>query len=162
MALKKVIYLSVEQYNELMTNGSVIIDGVTKTLDSDNIYLCPAKATYTAEEVDALIAAAGGKSYAHHIKINWGNDTQCIFCTIISSQATAFTLDDLKNYIPTDGNTISATGKMNGDDGAIIVLGLYANTAALCAYGVIASSFSAYAYVISETNLTITDLVKEI
>ena len=53
--LKNVIYLSNEDYETLVSTGTVTIDGTTLTYDADNVYITPEKVATTTE--DGLMSA---------------------------------------------------------------------------------------------------------
>lgn len=55
MALKKVVYLSSEDYNTLITDGSVTIDGTTITYSTDDIYLTPDNTAEKFAELQATV-----------------------------------------------------------------------------------------------------------
>ena len=48
--LRKVVYLSVKQFEELQTNGSITVNGVTVTLDDESMYITP-----TSDDVDVEV-----------------------------------------------------------------------------------------------------------
>ena len=81
MALKKVVYLSSEDYNTLITDGSAIVNGTTITYSTDDIYLTPdntaekfAELQATVEELQTQVDAK--KLYRHQLRItNGGNVT---------------------------------------------------------------------------------------
>ena len=54
--LKNVIYLSNEDYETLVSTGTVTIDGTTLTYDENNVYITPEKLASTTE--DGLMSAA--------------------------------------------------------------------------------------------------------
>lgn len=98
--LKNVIYLSNEDYETLVSTGTVIIEGETLIYDENNVYVTPDKLASSTE--DGLMSAAdktkldsiqsGTKLYKHSIKIN--TDNTLIIHSTREKPYTALTDDD--------------------------------------------------------------------
>ena len=74
MALKKVVYLSDEDYNTLITDGSVTVNGTTITYSTDDIYLTPDNTAQKFAKLQTIIenlqtALAEKKLYKHQLRI---------------------------------------------------------------------------------------------
>lgn len=61
MALKYIIYLSVEQFKEIKTNGSVVVNGQTIVDSPDNDYRVPDKTQEQIADLQAEQAVQGAK-----------------------------------------------------------------------------------------------------
>jgi hypothetical protein len=57
---KQIVYLSQSQYAELITNGSITVDGVTVTYDENDIYVTPQTEPVTDVRVNGTSIAVNG------------------------------------------------------------------------------------------------------
>lgn len=57
---KQIVYLSQAQYTELITNGTITVDGVTVTYDENDIYVTPQAEPVTDVRVNGTSIAANG------------------------------------------------------------------------------------------------------
>lgn len=57
---KQIVYLSQAQYQELITNGTITVDGVTVTYDENDIYVTPQAEPVTDVRIDGASVAANG------------------------------------------------------------------------------------------------------
>lgn len=57
---KQIVYLSQAQYNELIANGSITVDGVTVTYDENDIYVTPQAEPVTDVRVDGISVSSNG------------------------------------------------------------------------------------------------------
>ena len=83
--LRKVVYLSVEQFEELQTNGSITVNGVTVTLDDESMYITPTSDDvdvevdlsnyYTKEEVNTALENINLSNYYTKSEVNAAHET---------------------------------------------------------------------------------------
>lgn len=95
--LKNIVYLSEEQYQELMKNGSVTANGVTVQYSANDEYVTP---DTTLEQANAYTdtEVAKVKMYRHRLvliaSIDDGRDANTLYCTIYSTQSTEYVIDE--------------------------------------------------------------------
>ena len=58
---KRIVYLSDAQYQQLILNGSITVDGVTITYSDSDVYVTPMSAGVTMDGGDAAWVAGGGE-----------------------------------------------------------------------------------------------------
>lgn len=61
MALRNIVYLSVEQYTELKANGSITVDGQTIVYGEDDVYVTPDETAEQIGDLQAELATQGAK-----------------------------------------------------------------------------------------------------
>lgn len=99
--LKNVIYLTNEDYETLVTTGTVIIDGETLTYDENNLYITPN--TLASPTEDGLMSAEDKAKldslpnnfsgiYRHTLTLFANNDQPI---TVFSTKSTPYTLEEL-------------------------------------------------------------------
>lgn len=83
--LKDVIYISNEDYETLVSTGTVTIDGDTLTYDENNVYVTPDK---LASQTEDGLMSSSDKTKLDDIASEWNN---CIKNVSISGNTLTFT-----------------------------------------------------------------------
>lgn len=120
----KLVSLTREQFNTLVTNGTLTANGVTIEFNENDIYLTPQPSYY--EQVDGVLMpstagtlatqewvnANGGKIYEHNLLLTFGYEedfSAYAKITIPSKSAIAFTKEQVTTYLLARNGLVNAS-----------------------------------------------------